>query len=899
MSRPADPRIVDHLHRRDERGFGLIEVVIAFSVLMLALTPVAALLTNVIGQAANARERLTALSLAEQYIELLTNSGPHLSSGNLPITGTPVLETPTALVRSSVAYKVYSEFDWTAAEGTNPDLCTSGSVPKVLNLQVTVDWGANQSLTDTTVLNYPPAGIPTFGFLAVQVEGDPAGSPPGDAAGNPWSDRVRAVPVSLVSPPPPATASFTTTVYPDSYGCAFQQVPPGTYQVSVADPSPGVPRTVTGTYGTPSFVANANEQTAAAQGPLTVNVGQVTPVTFQYDEGSLVDLAYPSTTATEDGVTCPGAGAFLCLAAGQAPATPSAPAASPVAVLSVRTPAGWTVASLPGGLSRIEATACAGTVRCVAVGYGPAGGGGFQGASASAAPSSSPSFTADALPAGVTNLSGVTCPGASTCYAWGSGAAGAVILSATVSSGAVTWTADTGLAGVAAIAGIACPGSTTCYAIGSGASGAVIVSLDASGTNWVADTLPNGVTVSALSQVTCPGTATCYAIGSGSSGAVILSLGLGTAWVNDTVAGPPSALSQVACPGSTTCYAIGSGASGAVIVSVDSSGTNWVADTTPAGLSLAAIICPSTTSCYATGSGSSGGLIWSLSSATAWAADSLSVPPGATPSAVGAIACPAPSTCVAAASAASSALLLALGSGTTWSAATIPLTTPPVLFAGVACTGSTCEAAGASRTGALLLDGSSGGTSWSNGTPGNLTGMYLSDVPVSVSSYALVPSTIELTAPSTDATVVGPLFPFAAGYSIGAAECTAELSAASSLVSTTPGATSSAILPMGLLPLKVVNASGNPVAGASVTAVVNDPSCTPLTPLTGTNPSSFALETTGPDGLSRLDVMYDTYTVTATAGTLTGSVTVQVSPTGTTAGGVTLPLPSPVVVRIS
>ena len=890
----------DRLRReRPEGGFGLIEVMIAFSILMLALVPVAALLTNVINQAANARERLTALSLAEQYIESLNNSGPHLNAGNQPIIGTSVLETATPIVRSSVAYKVYSDFTWTAAEGTNPDLCTSGSAPKVLNLQVTVDWGANSSLTDTTVLDYPPAGIPTYGFLAVRVNGDPAGSSPNDVNNNTWANRVHAVPVTIVSPPAPAVSTFSATVYPDSYGCVFQQVPPGTYGIALADPSPGVPGGVVGTYGSPSFVANFNEQTSQTQAPFTVSVGQVTPVTFQYDEGSLVKLAYPSTTATEDGVTCPGAGSILCLATGEAPASAGAPSSNPVAILSVRTTSGWSVAPLPSGVGRLAGTACAGSNRCIGVGFGATGGGGFQGVSVSATPSSSATFTSDTVPAGVTSLSGITCPAGDTCFAWGSGPSGAVILSGNVSSGGVTWTNDTGLTGVSAVSGMACPSASTCFAVGSTSLGATIMSLDSTGTNWVADTLPSGVTVSALTQVVCPGTSTCYAIGAGTSGPLVLSLGLGTAWVDDTLGAAATSFSQVVCPGTSTCYVIGANSSSGVILSVDSSGTNWVGDSLPSTTSLSQVVCPSTSTCVAIGSGSAGPLVLSLSSATSWVSDTVTLPSGVSLTALSRIACAGSSNCFVTGSTSANALILSLGSGTSWADDTLPTAASPVFFSGVACTGSTCEAAGGSKTGAVLLDGTSSGTTWSNGTPNGLAGMYLSDVPVSVSNSSLQPySTVEVTAPSSDAAQIGPLFPFASGYSVAAGECTAEVAAASSQVSSVPGGTSSAVLPMGLLPVEVVTANGTPVAGATLSATINDSSCTPLTPLSGSNPASFALQPTGPDGLSRLATVYETYTITATAGALSGSITAQVTPTSTIVGGTPWPLPMPVVVTV-
>ncbi|MGH9107964.1 MAG: prepilin-type N-terminal cleavage/methylation domain-containing protein [Acidimicrobiales bacterium] len=894
----------------DEAGFSLVEVLIAFTVLMIVLVPVASVLANSIGQAATSRERLTALSVAEQYIERLNNSGPHVTTtSGQPVTDTTVLETPAPLKRSGVSYSVDSRFAWAAAEGASPDLCTSGASPKVMDLQVTVHWNPSQKVTDTTIVNYPPAGLPTQGFLAVQVDGDPASAPPADAGSHAWASRVTAVPVTLRSPPAPATATYTKTVYPDRYGCAFEQIPPGSYTVTVADPAPGTPPGTTfGGTDTPSWVANADERTTGTLPPLTVDAGQVTQATFQYDEGSLVDLRYPSTTATDGGVSCPSAGSILCLATGQAPAHSTAPASTPVAELSVLTSAGWSV-ERPSGITRIAGTSCAGTVRCVAVGYVQAGPTGPDyGASVSSPTSSSPSFALDNLPNGITSLDGVTCPGPATCYATGTGSAGPVVLSGAVSATGIGWTSDALPPGTTAVSDVTCPAAATCFALGSQAAGPSILSLS-TGNAWTATVLPLPPTppTTGLRQLACPSTTTCYAIGSVASGAEILSLFDG-GWVPDTLPATPavSALGQVTCPTTTTCYAIGSTTSGGVLLSLStSSATTWTADSAPATASLSELACASDASCVAVGSTSSATVLLRRTGAATWAAGTF--PAGMALDSLSDAGCSTTDRCFAIGSATASggaaqAVILSRGSGTAWVDDTLPPTgKAPVFFSGIACTASVCTAPGATETGAVYLDGTVTGKTWTTATPGGVQGMYVADAPIAVSDPNLkTSSTLVVTAPASDASQIGPLYPFAAGYSIAAAECASEMSAASATVASVPGGTSTADLPMGLLPVAVVDSAGHPVPGANVVAtLVTSPpgTCLPLPPLSGTDPTSYALPKTGPSGLSDLAVTYDTYQLTVTG--RTGSTVVQVTPTASVVAGTPEPLPEPVTVTVT
>lgn len=902
---------------RDDRGLSIIEVVIAFSILLIVLVPIALLLSNTIGQAASSRERLTALSLAEQYLDLLNNTpvdsatatANHAlkttNNATLPKTN-DTIELASSVVLSTVRYSVYAEFKWALHENSTPDLCDQKTAPTLLRLQVTVDWGHTpQKITDTTLINFPSTGIVTEGFLAIKVDGDPVTSPPSDAhtPHRTWTTRVRAVPVTIAAEP--TTTGFTTiTRYPTQYGCVFQEVPVGSFAVSVADPSAGTPPGTS--YGTPSWASSDDELTTVTSPSARVTVDTVTTVAFVYDEGSMVNVTYPTSSVAEGPVTCPGAGSIECMVAGQSPTTATKPSSNPRADLTVLTSSGWTLYQPTA--TRLTASACAGSTRCISVGYLNTGGT-YKGASVSTTPATV-KFTGDKVPAGVTALTGITCV-TTTCFAYGEGSSTskAAIVSATVGAGAITWKLDTGLTGVSTVRSLSCSSTTKCYAAASTSSGADILSL--TGTKWVQDKLPTTpTTVTAVSQVTC-GTTSCFTLASSASKALILSpkKTSATTWVEDTVPAMAS-FSAIDCPSSTECFAAGkASASEAGVVSLSTvtlTPAKWSADSlTSAVTSLAILTCPSTTTCYATGSTSSGPAIVSLYKSTStWAVDKLPL----TLKAITALTCPSTAQCMAAAvNDTGTTLILSLSSThpTTWTSDSLPSGVTPVFLAGLACSPakSTCAAPAVTATGEAFLSATLSGTTWKRGSPGALNGMYLGDVPISVYNADLSPTTVEVASPtptSGDVSTIGPLFPFESGYQVAAAGCEAEVTGTAPKVTSVPGATATsaptAPVPMGLLPIEVESKTGVPVSGASVTI---KPDCTRLSPPAHeTNQASFSLGTTGPTGVTEMAVMYGSYTVTVKSGTTTTTAVVTVSPASLTVGAATVYLPTVAVVKL-
>lgn len=922
--------------RRRDEGFAMLDCIVAMVVLLAVLLPTAYLFTNVLSQAASARQRLTALSVAEQWIEKLNTQGPPADTDSQPEVGTAISETSSVL--SGITYKVSALFNWTDATGGSPDFCSTDTSP-VLGLQVTVSWTANQSITDQAILNFPASGNLTDGYLAIQVNGDPAFSlgpptvtPPADVYDNAWASvsRVQAIPVQV-------SGTNLTTPYslnPDAHGCTFLQLAPGTYSVQVG-PGPNS-----------TYVANYNEassetQALSNQAAITVSDAEITQVVFQYDEGANIGLTYPSSTTTDDGISCPATASLTCLAMGQSPTSVTSPNASPVATGIAKTSSGWSVASFPTSMTRIEDVACT-TSACIAVGYSSSG-------AAAAISTNGTTWNTTTLPSGVTQLTDIVCPTSATtpaCIAIGNSASAGIVLTATISGSTATWTNDT-IPATTALSQIVCRSATAqpiCFISGTTATGATIFSntgSSAPGTTWTAFT-QTGMTMITIASVVCNSTTFCIAMGTGKDPTTVVPLvisitsvsGKVVTWKPFTASGfTMSTFTSIACTSSGFfCWAggtgkIGSGSVGPIMIYCNAtagslcssgSGATFKNDTVPAGLtSVGSITCPSTAiPCFALDTTSASAGVLTLASGTAWT--SATLPSGVVT--LTQLTCPTTTACYAVGTNSTSAIILVLKAGT-WSAATFTGTTGgnPVSITGLVCTAATtCEAAGATETAAAVLDYNNASVSFSgSGTPTTLVGMYLDNPPIMVSNSNLQPQiTIEMSAPTSangPQTQVGPLFPFQSGYSVAAGYCASELTTASASASTVPGAATgttpaeaSVILPMGILPIEATTSTGAVLSGATIT--IADASCTSgaeLTPLSSgsypalsnpptnpSNPTSYSMPTTGVDGLSRIAVIYGTYVVTVTSGGTHATTTVTVNPTSIVVGGATYYMPA-------
>jgi Tfp pilus assembly protein PilV len=1028
--------------RRTDEGVTLIEVMVAFTVLMIALVPLSYLFINSAIQAGQSTNQQTALSIAEQWVETLSNVTPPVngygevivnkdaapvgpagasttipaainnanastlttltvpsgstasfatasatqpqtlsvttSSGAQTVTytgsttttftgitgwtgstvstaaGAAVSQTSAVVpaeTKGNTTYKLLAEYEWTSVEGASngaqPNLCTAGT-PQLLKVRVTVAWGPNvdtNNVQDSVVIDYPPAGIQTLGFIALQVNGDSTAL---DTQQNPWSTRVQAPPVLISGSPQ------TLTIYPDQNGCAFAQVEPGTYTVTLSNASSGYPFS-NDTYGSPPFVGNAQGSYTVTANELTqpqtyttsatVAVGAVSRFSTYFDQGSLVSLSYPSSSATEDGVVCPGVGVLTCISSGE---TGTGTGVTGTAVLTVlnQSTNQWSTASLPTGVTRIASVACATTgattKRCIGVGSGTAG------AVVLSSPTSSASFMPDAIPTGIASLSQLVCPSSTQCVAIGTTTSGAAaVLSGAITATTDTWTTDaiTASPTTATIAGLGnliCPVSAAgCIATATSTSpsaGSPVIVAGGYGLGWTAST-PSTATFTSISSLACPSTTittTCLVAGQTAGGPALASgtttaTGLGVAapawtWKADTLATGTASVAGLYCPPSTTrCLLTGRTSSAPLVqygATTPSTSVTFAPDTTlPAAVtSLTQMACPSSTACVLIGATASGPSIVSgtiaASGADTWTSDT--VPPvtaGYTLSQLSQLTCWSNPSCAITAVGTNNSnsqpvafLLATSGTTTSWSSVGLPTGNPALYLGDIDCVGSgtaTCSAVGAGATGAVeLVSGSGPGGTWADDTATGLSGLTATGVPIEIDNANLAPSTFQTfitpgwTTATAPATPLPPLYPFTSGYSVYAGDCQNESITGLNVAqaATVPGGSSSATVPLGLLSVQVLHSTGASIGlpyGATL-------SLTSTTSGTGCGTDTYPLQSAGADGLSRTEVPYGTYNLTITTAGGTTTVTgVTVGGSSVTVGATTYLLPMPVPEKVA
>ena len=873
------------------------EVMVALTILLIVILPIGYLLDATVGQATQARQRLAALQLAEQWVEILSNSTPPVI-GNSVVTATP--ETPVDPAGQASAHPTIAGTTFTVTStyteqsvnnGTGQsDLCSAGEPPSpnhpsVIVLQVQVSWDRGRfAVNDTTNLEYPQPGVQVDGFIAIQI----VNSTQADVSGNSSSARVESIPVRVTN----TSTKAKTVLYPDSNGCAFDQVPPGTYTVGIAQPTAGTPKTFTNYSGTPPFVTPGFPSTGGVRSytstPYTITVTQEQPVQLTFDEGTDANLTYASSTAVGDGVTCTGAGGTTCVTTGSTN--------SGAAISWGGSSSAWSTTTTSKA-TRIQTVACTtnGSV-CLGGGYGPGNAGVILSTGSGGSPSSAGT---DTLPPGVADITQIVCPKSDGCYAIGTDASGNPVLLA----GAISST---------------------------------------SGDTWITVTAPN-ITFTQLTSIACPASDICELAGQGivgtnpsSPGILRMSGDPGNVAGNPTWAPtftaddiPPGlvSLGQVTCPSSSECIALGAGdtnsAADAVVLSAsiaDSGASGWSNDPLPAtAVSGSAVVTSlSCSGSYCVTVGTNGGTPWVMEGQVASGGDTWS---GATLSGIASVtsvACGQPSgsdladcalgaTSSAAISDPGEVLLGSLTSGGwSWNAAVSATSSNQLEYVyGVSCEpsgiGGTCAAVGATPQGPVVMAASGGaGGSWSVETPSNLDGNYVNNVPVEVAQTATTTWSTQVSyatalAHGNATSLPNSLYPYTNGYAVAAGDCAGEGGAGPSGSDVAaPGGTASMVVPLGDLPIEVATQNANgifvPVAGATVSLTAASQTYVP--PVNSTSSGTwqncpadtYSLPATGPDGLSRSAVPFGVYTLTVTNGSTSQSQTIMV---GTNPGSVT------------
>ncbi len=302
------------------------------------------------------------------------------------------------------------------------DLCTAGqppspSHPGVIQLKVTVTWAHGlHSLSETTEINYPKPGLQTEGFLAINLTNDGQV----DVLGNQATDRLQALPVTITQVTGTPTLSPNPyTLYSDANGCIFAQVPVGTYDIAVNQPVAGTPPTFSGYNGAPPFVTTSGSTTDAQTNQTVTVTAEQTVQLGAFDEGIYANMNYGGASAVDGGVSCPNAPSIPCITVGDG-ASGAQASWGCVQRRLVHQGAGGRDPTQPGRLHQDGVRLLRGRrVRPVRRDH-------------RTTPSSVNSLTNDTVPAGVTDLTQVTCMSNKGCYALGTSSAGPVLLAGEV-----------------------------------------------------------------------------------------------------------------------------------------------------------------------------------------------------------------------------------------------------------------------------------------------------------------------------------------------------------------------------------------------------------------------------------------------------------------------------------
>jgi hypothetical protein len=854
----------------NDEGFGLIDALVAFTVLLVVLVPMVYLMSEVGQQTSANRFGVTADQLAEQALE---------NVGSLPLHGTTGLLTvlsgggtiTTAPVVNGEQYNSTVQLSWSTI-GSTRNLCTAGSPPQVILATAVVSWRGG-SVTDNTAIN-PPYGalVSTDGFVPVEVTG---------ASNQPMSG-INVTVNDITNPGTPST--FTTE---NGTGCSFMQLPAGDKYSFTLGPPTGYPAT------SAPYVSNgeALNPTTSMTSAVGAN-GTVSPlISFSYDISGSIGLTPPSVTAVDGGVMCPTIA--TCFAMGQS-------AASATLFASSATSGGWTNVPMPSSNAPtlLSSVACPSASQCYFAGSNTTvvnganvPGGLIESATLSGSTwtlsnstlTASPGLTASAL----TSLS---CPSTTVCFASGSGVSGSTQEGVIAALSDTSWTlasptVSPATTTVSSLPSIACPTATLCLAIGPGLDSTVGTPTStvfnytvATSVLTVANPIISGSAVASASSATCPTapSPTCFVVGSSvispattSVPVLFVSANGGTTWTQTVLTGALS-VGQLTCTSSSLCLVpatMSSGGNGAgdtnnifrLTFTAGSSPAAWTAatQTTPTSFtgSIAGIACTSATACITAGQSSTSGFIdSSVGTATT----------------VGAI----------------------------WSPVTLTGAQTPGYFSGVACAGNGtyCVASGEGPSGDLLDSSTNSGTAWSASPSSLFTpnggGQSASGLPL---SYTL-PGLSVVNTPASGQ--LGSLYPFPTAYTVFYGDCTDE----ESVVSTaTPTVSSSAqtqtSIGLGTLALQIVDENGQAISGAKVSVVTTDTKCPTHV---------FSLPSTGASGVSQAGVLNtptsSPYTLTVTSGAHAFPVTtLAVSGSGVvaTTGGVTTiyHYPNPVIIK--
>ncbi|MDP9334649.1 MAG: hypothetical protein M3Q30_15275 [Actinomycetota bacterium] len=209
------------------------------------------------------------------------------------------------------------------------------------------------------------------------------------------------------------------------------------------------------------------------------------------------------------------------------------------------------------------------------------------------------------------NLLGVSCPSATSCYAAGAASGQTLIEQWNGSAWSIATNAPTTSG---ALFSVGCAATTRCAAAGNFNIVTKIEQFD--GTAWSVAPAPVGSSLSSLNAVGCFGVNVCFAVGAAVSASTGTYNGLverwnGTGWATTPSPAPAGGvrLLDVGCGSSTSCFAVGVTTDNTKAVIERWDGSTWqvITHPSPAGgtfVNLTGVSCASATFCIAVGQAS-------------------------------------------------------------------------------------------------------------------------------------------------------------------------------------------------------------------------------------------------------------------------------------------------------
>jgi prepilin-type N-terminal cleavage/methylation domain-containing protein len=259
-SRPANDGTAD--------GFTIVEVLVAVTVLVVAMLGAALLFENAIVASGNTRNRVVAANLATQQMETVRGMAADPTKFALIPQNETVYAGPDQKV-GPIQFTVTQDVSFVGTSSTTSSCDTPGPTSgQVVQVDESVTWpdmAGTQPVRSVTTLS-PPVGVYSATAGAIGVKVTDASSSPADNVAVQVSGGPSSVPVGQTT----------------AEGCAyFFPLDPGTYTVTVVEGT-GV----------------GDQEVVAPVQTASVSVAQTTALQFRYDSPATIVATVPSPTNT-------------------------------------------------------------------------------------------------------------------------------------------------------------------------------------------------------------------------------------------------------------------------------------------------------------------------------------------------------------------------------------------------------------------------------------------------------------------------------------------------------------------------------------------------------------------------------------------------------------------------